>query len=77
MPKLFPHLEHFKEAFDLLSMSRAFTFGGQGPIPLSEMITYMNWRGIQGIDEQVRFIRYMKAMDNEYMTITNHKEETK
>jgi hypothetical protein len=71
MPKLIPYLAEYMEAFDLLSASRSITFGGVGPIPLSEILCYMSWSGVEGLTEQKRLIRILQALDGEYLRLSN------
>jgi hypothetical protein len=73
MPKLIDHLRPIWEAFWMLSGSRSAGFG-LGPIPLRDILTYLEWQDIVSKDEQERWVHYLKAMDNEFLQIANKKE---
>jgi hypothetical protein len=77
MPELFVHLKPIMEGFALLSSSRQATMGGVGPIPLGEIITWLNWSGVQGMDRQAKYIRLLRAMDNAYLKEVNKPPEGK
>jgi hypothetical protein len=75
MPRMIPYLSEFMEAFDLLSASRSITFGGVGPIPLSEVLHYLQWSGVEGFEEQKRWIRLLQALDGEYIRLANKRSK--
>jgi hypothetical protein len=67
----------YMEAFNVLSDSRSSGFGGVGPIPLSEIRSYMEIYEIVDIDERERFIKMVKALDSEYLAHTRKKLDAK
>lgn len=70
MPSLMPHLEPVLRAFDMLSASRSFGFS-VGPIPLGEIITYLQWDGPNSIDKQLQWAKYIRIMDAAYLEQVN------
>lgn len=74
MPVLFRYLEPVMEAFTFLTSSRQLGMGGVGPISLGDIITYLRWIGVSGLDEQRKWARYIRAMDNAYLEFVNKKE---
>jgi hypothetical protein len=76
MPVLMPHLRPVWEGFQLLSSSRRLGMGA-GPIPFSEIITYLLWEGLQDKDEQRRWIKFIREMDCIYLEIANKPPEEK
>lgn len=71
MPALSRHLNIYFEAFDLLSPARPVNFGGVGLIPLRDILSYLDWQSIRNRDEQLKWIRYLQAMDSEYLSFAN------
>ena len=70
-PTDFPHYLHwYVESFMLLSKSRATTFGGAFYIPLSEILAYANFLRLSD-EESERFILYISALDEIYLSEVN------
>ncbi len=63
-PVLDDDLAWIKDAFWLLSSSRVYTAVGPAPIPLSEMLAYVQLFIVIDTEE---FIEYIREMDNEYL----------
>lgn len=61
------------EAFQVLSSSRLVHQGGIGPIPLSEMVAYMNATNLVDVDERLTMIRMIQALDKVYVKHINSK----
>jgi hypothetical protein len=61
------------EAFQLCSSSRAITQGGIGPIPLSEIVAYLNASYIRDVEERLRTIKMIQCLDRVYVSHVNEK----
>jgi len=57
----------------VLSDSRAILQGGVGPVPLSEMLAYMQMFEINDLDEREHFTKMVKALDRVYVKHVNEK----
>jgi len=49
--------------------------GGVAPIPLSEILAYMQIFRIQDMDERTRFIKMIRALDSKFMAFLADKRE--
>lgn len=68
-PRLTMWTQEYWHAFQILSGSRIVHQGGVGPIPLSEIVAYMDATYLTDVDERLTFIKMMQALDKVY---TNH-----
>ena len=77
MPEIMAHLMPVMDAFMFLSSSRQLGgMGGVGPIPLGEILTYLQWYEVKGHDKQRKWIRMLRALDNAYLKIANKPSST-
>lgn len=72
-PHVTPWISEYWDAFQILSSSRIVHQGGIGPIPLSEMVAYMDATYLVDVDERLKFIRMMQSLDRVYVTHINSK----
>ena len=70
-PTLNQWVSEYWEAFQVLSGSRMIHQGGVGPIPLSELVAYMDATYLIDVDDRLRFIKMMQALDNVYVSHVN------
>jgi hypothetical protein len=61
------------EAFQILSSSRTAHQGGIGPIPLSEITSYLEAVYIRDVDDRLTYIRMIQSLDNVYVKHINEK----
>ena len=59
--------------FQLLSGSRAVHQGGVGPIPLSEIVAYLEAIYILDVDERLKTIMMIQSLDSVYVVHVNEK----
>ena len=72
-PRVTPWISEYWDAFQILGSSRIVHQGGIGPIPLSEMVAYMDAVYLVDVDERLKFIRMMQSLDRVYVTHINSK----
>ena len=72
-PKLTQWTLEYWEAFQVLSSSRLVHQGGIGPIPLSEMVSYMDTVNLVDVDERLKLIKMIQALDKVYVKHINSK----
>ena len=76
-----PHVSmwtaEYWEAYKVLGGSRIVHQGGIGPIPLSEIAAYMDVVGVRDVDERLKFIRMIQALDGVYVTHINAQAKQK
>jgi hypothetical protein len=72
-PQITMWTQEYWQAFQILSGSRIVHQGGVGPIPLSEMVAYMNAMYITDADERLTFITMIQSLDKVYTQHINHK----
>ena len=63
------------DAFQVLIQSRAIHQGGIGPIPLSEIVAYIDCVYIRDVDDRLTFIKMIQSLDNVYVTHVNKKAQ--
>lgn len=64
------------DAYQTLSGSRIVHQGGIGPIPLSEMMAYMDATYLTDVDERLKFIKMMQSLDRVYVSHINAKAKS-
>lgn len=72
-PRLTMWTLEYWDAFQVLSGSRLVHQGGIGPIPLSEMVAYMDATHLVDVDDRLRFIKMIQALDKVYVKHVNEK----
>lgn len=72
-PTLNQWVADYWNAFQLLSGSRTAHQGGIGPIPLSELVAYMEATYLHDIEERLKFIRMIQSLDRVYVKHVNDK----
>lgn len=72
-PKLSMWVQEYWDAFQVLSGSRIVHQGGIGPIPLTEMVAYMDATYLGDVDERLKFIRMIQSLDSIYVKHINEK----
>jgi len=66
-PELAAPLQWYLRAFYDCSRGRAITMGGAGPIPVSEVLAYVQLADITDLDERAWFLQMMLRMDGAYL----------
>lgn len=61
------------EAFQILGNSRIPHQGGIGPIPLTEIVAYMDTIYLYDVDERLKMIRMIQSLDRVYVKHVNDK----
>ncbi len=72
-PTLSQWVTDYWNGFQILSGSRASHQGGIGPIPLSEIVAYMEATYLRDVDERLLFIRMIQSLDTVYVKHVNDK----
>lgn len=72
-PRLTMWTIEYWDAYQVLSSSRMVHQGGIGPIPLSEMVAYMDATNLTDVDDRLRFIKMMQALDKVYVSHINER----
>ena len=76
-PILTQWVADYWNGFQILSGSRAIHQGGIGPIPLTEMVAYMEATYLYDVDERLKFITMIQALDSVYVTHINESAKRK
>ena len=74
-PKLNQWVTDYWEAFQVLSGSRIVHQGGIGPIPLTEIVAYMDAVYLRNVDERLKLIKMIQSLDSVYTTHVNAKSK--
>lgn len=74
-PSLNKWVNEYWEAFQVLIQSRAVHQGGIGPIPLSEIVAYIDCVYIRDVDDRLTFIKMIQSLDNVYVKHINTKAQ--
>ena len=61
------------QAFQILGNSRIPHQGGIGPIPLTEIVAYMDAIYLLDVDERLKMIKMIQSLDRVYMKHVNEK----
>lgn len=77
MPDLFEDLSTSWEAFWTLSMSRPLGFNGAGPIPFSEISSYLIFRNIKDYDIQDEIVKNVQFLDIQFLEDRNKEQPVK
>lgn len=72
-PALTQWVAEYWEAFQILGNSRIPHQGGVGPIPLTEIVAYMDTIYLFDVDERLRMVRMIQSLDKVYMRHVNDK----
>ena len=72
-PKLTQWVLDYWNGFQVLSGSRATHQGGVGPIPLTEIVAYMEAVYLLDVDERLKTIRMIQSLDSVYVQHVNTK----
>lgn len=67
-PILAPHLAPVWQLFWLVHPSRQLSMAGPWYIPLSELLTAVQWQGWMTADDQRWALLLLQAMDDTYLT---------
>lgn len=65
------------DAYDLLSQGRPYTFGSPLPIGYTDIDAYARRYGPHSPGAFARFVRLMRALDDEYLKHVSKKDEPK
>jgi len=74
-PKLSRWVTEYWEAFHILGGSRIIHQGGVGPIPLTEIVAYMDAVYLRSVDERLTLIKMIQSLDNVYVKHVNEKSK--
>lgn len=66
-PQLFPDLVWIWEGYTMLSSSRQWGMSAPQPISLREMLSYLDFQGIDDLDERSEFIHLCLFLDRRFM----------
>ena len=72
-PELTQWVADYWNAFQTLGNSRIPHQGGIGPIPLTEIVAYMDAIYLRDVDERLRMIKMIQSLDRVYMKHVNEK----
>lgn len=76
-----PHLSRwvteYWQGFQFLSGSRTLHQAGIGPIPLTEIVAYMEAIYLCDVDERLKFIKMIQALDSVYVQHINKQAKQK
>jgi len=72
-PRLNQWVADYWEAFHVLGGSRIVHQGGVGPIPLTEIVAYMDTVYLRNVDERLKMIKMIQSLDNVYVKHINAK----
>lgn len=72
-PQMTQWVIEYWEAFQTLGNSRIPHQGGIGPIPLTEIVAYMDAIYLYDVDERLRMIKMIQSLDRVYMKHVNDK----
>ena len=72
-PTLNQWVTQYWEAFQILSGSRAVYQGSVGPIPVSEIVAYLEVAYITNVDERLRYITMIQGLDHVYVSFVNER----
>jgi len=72
-PQLSRWVVEYWEAFQVLGNSRIPHQGGVGPIPLTEIVAYMDASYLRDVDERLRLIKMIQSLDKVYCRHVNDK----
>ena len=72
-PKLSRWVIEYWEAFQILGNSRIPHQGAIGPIPLTEIVAYMDAIYLRDVDERLRMIKMIQGLDKVYTKHVNDK----
>lgn len=61
------------EAFQILGNSRIPHQGAIGPIPLTEIVAYMDVTYLRDVDERLRMVKMIQSLDRVYTKHVNDK----
>lgn len=75
-PTLFRDVEWVWEGFSSLSGSRQMGYASTQPIPVSEMLAYLNFRGIEDSDDREEFIFLVQRLDRQVIAEQIAKSKT-
>lgn len=73
-PPLLPSAESLWRAWERLAWSRPVGFG-MGAIPVSEVLSYCQLRGIRDLDQRERILWAVQALDKAFLQHWAEKEE--
>ena len=74
-PTLSQWVTEYWEAFHILGGSRIIHQAGIGPIPLTEIVAYMDTIYLRDVDERLRMVRMIQSLDNVYTKHVNDKSK--
>lgn len=72
-PTLTQWVIEYWEAFQILGNSRIPHQGAIGPIPLTEIVAYMDTIYLRDVDERLKMIMMIQGLDRVYMKHVNDK----
>lgn len=72
-PTLTQWVIEYWEAFQILGNSRIPHQGAIGPIPLTEIVAYMDAIYLRDVDERLRMIKMIQSLDSVYTKHVNDK----
>ncbi len=72
-PFLTQWVSEYWAGFQVLGGSRIVHQGGIGPIPLTEIVAYIDVIYLSDVDERLKFIRMIQSLDSVYVKHVNTK----
>jgi hypothetical protein len=76
-PSLTQWVLDYWNGFQVLSGSRSIHQGGVGPIPLTEIVAWMEAIYLRDVDERLKTIRMIQSLDSVYVMHVNDKAKRK
>lgn len=68
MPEVLPHAQFYWQAYQTLSSRRIIIDGKPQPIPISEVLAYTQFIGVNDAYGRRDFLRIMLLLDTEYLS---------
>jgi hypothetical protein len=76
-PELYPDLQFVWAAFTELSESRSYGFGHPNPIPISEIVAWLDLNEVHSPEDRREITLLIQAMDRTWILVTTENSKAK